>query len=94
MRICLIVDLAVPTDHSVKIKENEKRNKYLDLAREQKKLCNIEVTVIAIIIGGFGTIPKGFVNGLDEIEIGGRAKTTQITALLKSASILRGVLET
>ena len=35
-----IVDFAVPTEHRVKIKENEKRNKYLDLARELKKLCD------------------------------------------------------
>ena len=29
------MDFAVPADHSVKIKESEKRDKYLDLAREQ-----------------------------------------------------------
>ena len=31
------VDFAVPADHRVKWKENEKRDKYLDLARELKK---------------------------------------------------------
>ena len=31
-----IVDFAVPADHRVKLKENEKRHKYLHLAREQK----------------------------------------------------------
>ena len=36
-RTCLIVDLAIPADHWVKIKESEKRDKYLDLARELKK---------------------------------------------------------
>ena len=33
-RTCKIVDFAVSTDHRVKLKENEKKNKYLDLARE------------------------------------------------------------
>ena len=32
-------DFAVPADHRVKIKENKKkRNKYLELTREQRKL--------------------------------------------------------
>ena len=31
-----IVDFAVPTDHRVKLREKEKRVKYLDLARELK----------------------------------------------------------
>ena len=31
-----IVDFARPADHSLKIKESEKRYKYLDLAKEQK----------------------------------------------------------
>ena len=36
-RTCRIVDFAVPADHRVKLKENEKSDKYLDIAREQKK---------------------------------------------------------
>ena len=32
-----IVDFAVPADHRVKLKESEKTDKYLDLARELKK---------------------------------------------------------
>ena len=36
-RNCKIVDFAVPADHRIKLKECEKKNKYLDLARELKK---------------------------------------------------------
>ena len=32
-----IVDFAIPADHRIKLKENEKKDKYLDLARELKK---------------------------------------------------------
>ena len=32
-----IVDFSVPVDHRVKLKESEKRDKYLDLARELRK---------------------------------------------------------
>ena len=34
--ICRIVDVAVPADHRVKMKESEKRDKYLDLCIELK----------------------------------------------------------
>ena len=37
-KICKIVDFAVPTYHRIKLKDCEKRDKYLDLARELKKL--------------------------------------------------------
>ena len=37
-RICKIVNFAVPADHRIKLKECEKKDKYLDLARELKKL--------------------------------------------------------
>ena len=33
------MDFAVPSDHRVKLKKTEKKDKYLDLARELKKNC-------------------------------------------------------
>ena len=43
------MNLAVPPDHRVKIKENEKRDKYLDLVEELRKMWNMKVTVIPIV---------------------------------------------
>ena len=37
------------------MKENENKDKYQDLARELKKLWNMKVTVIPIVIGAFGS---------------------------------------
>ena len=42
-RTCKIVDFAVPADNRVKLKESEKKNKYLDFTRELKKLWNMKV---------------------------------------------------
>ena len=89
--ICRIVDFVVPTDRRGKIKENEKRNKYLDLAREWKYIGNRKEIMI-LIIAAWGTIPKGLERELEELEIGRRTETIQTTALLSSASILRRVL--
>ena len=58
-RICKSVDFAVPANHRIKLKECEKKNKYLDFARELKKLWNMKVTIISIVIGAFGTVSKG-----------------------------------
>ena len=35
-RTCRIVDFAVPADHGVKLKESEKKDRYLDLIKELK----------------------------------------------------------
>ena len=54
-----IVDFAVLDDHRIKLKEYEKKDKYLDLVRELKKLWNMQVIIIPIVIGAFGTVTKG-----------------------------------
>ena len=93
-RTCKIVDFAVPADHRIKQKESEKKDKYLDLARELNKLWNMQVTITPIVIGVFGTVTKGLLKGLEDLEVGGRVETIQTTALLRTARILRRVLET
>ena len=88
------MDFAVPADHRIKLKECEKRDKFLDLARELENLWNMKVTIISIVICAFGTVTKGLLKGLDNLEVGGRVETIQTTALLKMARILRRVQET
>ena len=53
-----ISEFVISGDHRVKNKENENRNKNLDLARELKKQWNMKVTVIPTVTGVFGTLPK------------------------------------
>ena len=54
-RTCRIVNFAVPADYRVKLKESKKKDKYLDLAKELKKLWNMKVTGILIVIGALGS---------------------------------------
>ena len=79
------MDFAVPADYRIKLKEYEKKDKYL---------WNMKVTIIPIAISAFGTVTKGLLNGLKDLEVGGRVETIQTTALLITARILRKVLET
>ena len=93
-KICKIVDCAVPADHRINLKESAMKGKYLDLARELKRLWNMKVTIVPIVIGALGTITKGLLKCLEELEIGGRVETIETTALLRMARILKRDLET
>ena len=93
-RICKIVDFAAPADHRINLKEGEKKDKYLDLARELKKLWNMKVTIVPIVIGALGTVTKGLLKGLEDLEVGGLVEIIQMTALLRTTRIVRRVLET
>ena len=68
-RICKIVDFAVPADHRINLKESEKKNKYIDFAKELKKLQNMKVTIVPIVIGALGTVTKGLLKGLEDFVV-------------------------
>ena len=36
---------------------------------------NMKVTIIPIVIGAFGTVSKGLLKGLEDLEVGGRVET-------------------
>ena len=82
------MDFAVSADHRIKLKESERKDKYLDLARELKKLWNMKVTIIPIVFGAFGTVTKGLLKGVEDLEIRGRLETIQTTVLVRTARIL------
>ena len=52
-RTCKIVDFGVPANHGINLKGSEKKDKYLDLARELRKLWNLKVTIVPIVIWCF-----------------------------------------
>ena len=54
----------------------------------------MKVTIVPIVIVAFGTVTKGLLKGLEDLEVDGRVETVQTTALLRTARILRRVLET
>ena len=53
----------------------------------------MKVTVMPIVIGSLGIIPKDLAKGLEDLGIRGLVETIQ-TTLLRSDRILRSVLET
>ena len=69
------MDFAVPANHRLKLKESEKKDKCLELAKKLKKLWKMKMTLILIVNGAFGTVTKGLIQGLEEII--GRVETIQ-----------------
>ena len=78
------------TDETInhRISKYSKLAQDLDLARESKKLWNMKVTIIPIVIGAFGTVTKGLLKGREDLEIKGRVETIETTTLLRTARIL------
>ena len=52
------------------------------------------MTIVPIVIGAFGTVTEELLKGLQYLEVGGQVETIQSTTLLRTARILRSVLET
>ena len=87
------MDFAVPSDHREKLKESEKKDIYLELARDLKKM-KLKMSFVPIVIRALGTVIKELMKGLEDLEIRGQVETIQTTALLRLLRILRRVLET
>ena len=54
----------------------------------------MKMTVIPIVIGALGTVTKGLIQELDDLEITGQVETMQTTSLLRSVRILKRFLGT
>ena len=54
----------------------------------------MKATIVPIVTDAFGTITKELFKGLEDLEVGGRVETIQMTALLRTARILKRVRET
>ena len=82
------MNLAVPRDHTEKIKDNEIRHNYLDLDREENKLSKLRVTMIQILFNNQKTVYRGFEKGWVKLETGGRIETMQTTTFFRSSGDL------
>ena len=78
---CKIIDLAVPGDTRVVKKEEEKTEKYRDLAIEKGRIWKKRANTVPIVMGALGTISKNHLMYLGELECNISFETIQKTAL-------------
>ena len=53
---CQLIDMAIPTDRNVSIKEVEKLSKYKGLEIEVSKMWKMKTTTLPVVIGALGVI--------------------------------------
>ena len=67
------MDFAIPVGHGVNLKENEKKDKYIDLVIELKN-CGTW-----IVIGALSTVAEGLLKRLEDLNLRERVGTIQTT---------------
>ena len=87
----IFVDVTVPMDHRVVVKENEKIEKYLDLATEVRRDHHVKVEIIPIVVGAMGTIPKRLKTFLKCLGISDITSGAQMSVLIGTGKILRNI---
>jgi hypothetical protein len=60
-KICLLIDVAVPSDKNV-IQESEKKLKYKNLSIEIQRMWNMKCFVIPVITGATGIVTRGLIH--------------------------------
>ena len=90
---CQIIDFAIPYDTRVDDKEVEKIEKYLDLTRERKKVWNMKVIVVPLVVGALGTPAKEQEKRLKTTYIEIKITELQKTVLIHTSRILQKVIE-
>ena len=87
-----IVDFAIPMDHHVKEKEEEKIDKYMDLAAEVRRQFRVKTVIVPIVLGALGTVPAKLSKSLEKLEIDDVIGSLQTAVLISTTAILRRVL--
>ena len=90
---CQTIDFAMPYDTGVDDKDVEEIEKYLDLARELKKVWNMKVTVVLLVAGVLCTPIKALQERLETIGIETKITELQKTFSIHTSRILRRVHE-
>jgi len=93
--ITYFIDIAIPGDHNIERKYQEKIEKYIPLAEEVKRIWNQEkVIIIPLIIGATGTTPKSLTLHLQDLKIPSYIiHDIQKATIINTCSIVRRFLQ-
>jgi hypothetical protein len=91
-KICLLIDVAIPSDRKAIQKESEKQIKYKNLSTEIQRMWNMKYFVIPVIIGATGIVTRGLKRYLGTITGKHSIYSLQKTAVLGTSHIIRKLL--
>ena len=89
---CKLVDMTVPSDRNIALKETEKKCKYKDLELEIQRMWHMKTVVIPVVVSALGTVKKGMVENIKKVSERATMTDIQKICMLGSARILRKVL--
>ena len=89
---CKLIDMTVPSDRNIALKEIEKKSKYKDLELEIQRMWHMKTIVIPVVVGALGTVKKGMVENIKKVSERATVTEIQKICMLGSARILRKVL--
>ena len=88
----MVVDVAIPSDSRIHQKEVEKITKYQDLKIEVERLWERIATVVPVVIGALGAIPRDLTKHLNTLGYDKITPSQQKAALVGTVHILRKYL--
>lgn len=91
-KTCLLIDMSVPSDKNIAVKEFDKLSKYKDLEIEIEKMWNLKATTVPVIVGALGMIKKGTAKFVEKIPGQHSLCEIQKIVLNSTAHILRKCL--
>ena len=83
-----MIDVAVPADKNISLKEFQKLSKYKDLEIEVTKMWKLKTNTILVVTGALGMIKKGTQNFIDQIPGKPSLQEMQKIVFISTAHIL------
>ena len=81
---CIMMDVTVPSNQNISLKEFQKPSKYKDLEIEVTKMWKIRKKIIPVVIGALGMIKKRTQNFNDQIP--GKASLQEMQKIVLTST--------
>ena len=65
---CKLIDMSIPSDRNIALKEIEKKSKYKNLELEIQRMWQMKTEVIPVVVGALGTIKNGMVENIKRVS--------------------------
>ena len=79
-----MMDVAVPSDQNISLKEFQKLSKYKHLEIEITKMWRLKIKVVPVVIGGLRMIKKGTPNFIDQIP--GKSSLQEVQKIVPTST--------
>ena len=84
---CKTFDVVCPFDNRIENREKDKMKGYNNLKRDLKKIWDMSLKIVSVVVGALGTTTKKLRKGLSDIGIEARIVELQKTTILYSVRI-------